>query len=58
MTEPESSGRENPGRQSPALKPYTAPRLQIYGDLADITKAHANVSKNDGGVFINRKTTP
>jgi hypothetical protein len=58
MTEPESTDREKPGRQSPALKPYQAPRLQIYGDLADITKAHANGSKNDGGVFINRKTTP
>jgi hypothetical protein len=30
----------------------------VYGDLAAITKAHANGSKNDGGFGFNKHTTP
>jgi len=36
-------------RQAPARKSYQKPQLQIYGDLAEITKAVKLTANNDGG---------
>ena len=59
MTESESSDSEKAGRQSPApdLKPYKAPRLQIYGDLAEITKGQFSGGQNDGSGHPNKHFT-
>jgi hypothetical protein len=43
--------------QSPARKPYQKPRLQIYGDLAEITKAVFGTKANDGGGATNMHFT-
>jgi hypothetical protein len=34
--------------QAPARKAYQKPQLQIYGDLAEITKAQFGTTANDG----------
>jgi hypothetical protein len=34
--------------QAPARKAYQKPQLQIYGDLAEITKAAFGTTANDG----------
>ena len=38
-------------------KPYQKPRLEVYGDLADITKSQAAGTKNDGAVHPNKHFT-
>jgi hypothetical protein len=53
---PEASAPEEAPGSAPGRKPYTTPRLQAYGDLADITKANSKGSKNDGGAFGTHKT--
>ena len=35
--------------QAPARKPYQKPQLQIYGDLAEITKTVKSTKTDDGG---------
>ena len=42
---------------TPARKPYQKPRLEVYGDLADITKSQAAGTKNDGAVHPNKHFT-
>ena len=44
-------------RQAPARKPYQKPRLQIYGDLAEITKAAFGTTANDGSGATNMHYT-
>jgi hypothetical protein len=39
------------------LKPFKRPRLQVYGDLKDITKAKSNMGTRDGGTPPNSKTS-
>ena len=38
-------------------KPYVEPRLEVYGDLADISKSVAGSSSNDGAGHPNRHFT-
>jgi hypothetical protein len=33
----------------PAKKPYEPPKLLVYGDLREMTKAHGRTGKPDGG---------
>jgi hypothetical protein len=42
---------------SPARKPYEAPRLQVYGDLTEITRGKLTGSRNDGSGHPNRHFT-
>jgi hypothetical protein len=43
--------------QAPARKTYQKPQLQIYGDLAEITKANFGTKANDGGGATNMHFT-
>jgi hypothetical protein len=38
-------------------KPYEKPRLEVYGDLADIAKATSKGTKLDGGTHQNKHFT-
>jgi hypothetical protein len=41
----------------PAKKPYESPRLEVYGDIREVTDAVANMSSNaDGGHGLTNKT--
>ena len=44
--------RELPGRKR-SKKTYQQPQLQVYGDLRDITQAHATGMRSDGGKKAN-----
>jgi hypothetical protein len=40
-----------------ARKPYQPPKLLVYGDLAELTKARGNKGKVDGGARpLHRRT--
>ena len=41
----------------PARKPYQKPELQVYGDLAEITRANAGANRPDGASHPNRHFT-
>jgi hypothetical protein len=41
----------------PARKAYQKPRLQVYGDLADLTKTVLGSKTNDGAGHPNRHFT-
>ena len=43
-----SSASEESSSQAPGRKPYKTPRLQFYGDLAEITKGSCSEDSNDG----------
>jgi hypothetical protein len=43
--------------QAPARKAYEKPQLQLYGDLAEITKGIAGSKTNDGSGHPNRHHT-
>jgi hypothetical protein len=43
--------------RTPARRPYTKPQLQVYGDLAEITKAVLGSKTNDGAGHPNRHFT-
>jgi len=45
-------------RKPPAVpkKPYQAPKLTVYGDLTEMTKATGNMGQLDGGKASKRKT--
>ena len=40
----------------PAKKPYERPRLDVYGDIRDVTDSNSSLGKNDGAVHGNIKT--
>ena len=48
---------EEPAREPEPRKPYVEPRLEVYGDLADISKSVAGTSSNDGAAHPNRHFT-
>jgi hypothetical protein len=55
-----SQPRSTPEEESspaPKQKPYTTPRLQFYGDLAEITKGQNTGGQNDGSGHPNRHST-
>ena len=41
----------------PPKKVYQAPKLQIYGDLTEMTKSKGPRGKIDGGVRLGRRRT-
>ena len=43
--------------QAPARKAYQKPRLQIYGNLAEITKSVAGSKMSDGAGHANKHFT-
>jgi hypothetical protein len=43
--------------QPAARKPYQAPQLQVYGDLAEITQAISGSKTNDGAGHPNKHFT-
>jgi hypothetical protein len=47
---------ERPGEKS-ARKAYQKPELQVYGDLAEITKAAMGTNAMDGGSHPNKHFT-
>ena len=46
-----------PASQPPARKAYQKPELQVYGELADITKTVLGSKTNDGAGHPNRHFT-
>jgi hypothetical protein len=40
-----------------AKKPYQPPKLHVYGNLAEMTQAKANLGKPDGGGRPGKKHT-
>ena len=40
----------------PAKKPYESPRLDVYGDIRDVTDSTASDGKPDGSAHGNVKT--
>ena len=42
---------------SGAKKPYSKPKLEIYGDIASITQTIAGSGKSDGSKHPNQKFT-
>ena len=54
--QPESSQEEGSSQPLPK-KPYKKPRLQFYGDLAEITKGRNSGGKQDGSGHPNRHFT-
>ena len=40
-----------------ARKPYQAPKLIVYGDLTDMTKAVGKAGMKDGGIVKGMKNT-
>jgi hypothetical protein len=54
MTTKSTSFQEN----GPVKKSYESPRLVVYGDIREITKAAGSAgSEGDGGVHPNNKTS-
>jgi hypothetical protein len=51
---PDSDKRSS---QAPTRKAYQKPQLQIYGDLAEITKSVLGSKTNDGAGHPNRHFT-
>ena len=43
--------------QAPTRRPYTKPQLQVYGDLAEITKAINGSKTHDGAGHPNKHFT-
>ena len=48
---------EDRSDEKPARKPYQKPELQVYGDLAEITKAAMGSNAMDGGGHPNKHFT-
>jgi hypothetical protein len=55
--EPQPSSASETSSPAPARKPYKAPHLQVYGDLAEITKGQNSGGQNDGSGHPNRHFT-
>jgi hypothetical protein len=48
---------ESPAPAPPKKKVYEAPKLQVYGDLTEMTKTKGNRSALDGGMAIGMRRT-
>jgi len=42
--------------EQPAKKPYQSPKLLVYGDLTQMTKAGGNRGRADGGKGLNKRS--
>ena len=51
---PAPDGNES---KPPTRKPYQKPQLQVYGDLAEITKSLSGTQTNDGAGHPNKHFT-
>ena len=49
---------KSPPKLDPGKKPYRAPALQQYGDLARITRAVSMRGQGDGGKGARKGTAP
>jgi hypothetical protein len=52
-----ASSAEHSTSESPQRKLYEKPELQVYGDLADITKGAMGTNNNDGSGHPNKHFT-
>ena len=43
--------------EKPTKKPYQSPKLLVYGDLAEMTKALGLTSRIDGGTHPGKRRT-
>jgi hypothetical protein len=57
MKPPETPSSDERSSQTPARKTYQKPQLQVYGDLAEITKSVIGSKTNDGSGHPNRHST-
>ena len=58
MIKPDDTRASDEGsNQAPTRKPYQKPHLQVYGDLAEITKALASQANQDGAGHPNKHFT-
>jgi hypothetical protein len=54
---PRDTPDDESASQAPTRRPYTKPQLQVYGDLAEITKAVSGSKTNDGAGHPNKHFT-
>lgn len=57
MKPPTTPASTDSSSQAPTRKPYQKPQLQVYGDLAEITKTLAGSKTLDGSGHPNRHFT-
>jgi hypothetical protein len=50
-------GADNRPAAAPVRKPYEKPRLEVYGDLTEISKSLAAGTRNDGAGHPNKHFT-
>jgi hypothetical protein len=54
---PEDTTHADSGSPAAPRKPYEKPRIEVYGDLADIAKSKSSGSTNDGSGHPNKHFT-
>jgi hypothetical protein len=47
---------DRPAQKEGAKKPYSSPRLEMYGDIREIASSVGSMGANDGGVHGMTKT--
>jgi hypothetical protein len=57
MNPQDTPASEDRSSQAPTRKPYQKPQLQVYGDLAKITRALTSSGSNDGSGHPNMHFT-
>lgn len=57
MKPPEIPSSDDQSSRPPARKTYQKPQLQVYGDLAEITKSVLGSKTNDGSGHPNKHST-
>ena len=57
MKPPQTPAADETPEQKPERKAYEKPQLQIYGDLAEITRTIAGSNTNDGSGHPNKHFT-
>ena len=57
MKPPTTPASTDSSSQAPTQKPYQKPQLQVYGDLAEITKTIFGSKTNDGAAHPNKHFT-
>jgi hypothetical protein len=57
MKSPDTPADDESTSQAPTRQRYTKPQLQVYGDLAEITKSLTGSKTNDGAGHPNKHFT-
>ena len=57
MKQQDTPASDERSSQAPARKAYEKPQLQVYGDLAEITKSLNGTNNNDGASHPNKHFT-